>query len=130
LTKMLPLMKHVDDPGFPQILDQIVDITAPVLGLHVTAGVESVEQDVGVASVFRKSGRNLIADQEVGVVQECEGPVSWSVSVTKAMPARFAIRYDSSGSVYDSRTSPSSPRPLTQTFVAEPEARECRCSQR
>jgi hypothetical protein len=69
------MRQHVDDPGFPQILDQIVDITAPVLRLHVTAGVESVEQDVGVASVFRKSGRNLIADQEVGVVQECEGPV-------------------------------------------------------
>ena len=56
------MRQHVDDPGFSQILDQIVDITAPVLRLDVTAGVESVEQDVGVASVFRKSGRNPLAD--------------------------------------------------------------------
>jgi hypothetical protein len=52
------MRQHMDDPGLPQILDQIVDITAPVLGLDVTAGVETVEQDVGVASVFRKSDRN------------------------------------------------------------------------
>jgi hypothetical protein len=42
------------------------------------------------------------------------------VSVTKSMPARFAIRYDSSGSVYDSRTSPSSPSPKRENGGADP----------
>jgi hypothetical protein len=68
------MRQHVDDPGLPQILDQIVDVVAAGLSLDVNMGVGPEQKGVDGASVVRKAGGNLFADQEVWVVPEGKGP--------------------------------------------------------
>ncbi len=64
----------VDDASLAQVVHEPVDVTPPGLGLRVNLRVEAVDEDVYAGPVFRKAGGDLLADKEVRVVDEGQGP--------------------------------------------------------